>query len=86
MPTYDFRCKNAECNHAFEKMLKLSEREEYPQNDNCPKCNSEIEQYVAGTCGFTTSESLGRKKAPDSFRELMRRMKKAHPGSTIKDH
>ncbi len=84
MPTYDFRCK--ECGHTFEKMLKFAEREAYPQENRCPECgDGEIEQYIAAPCGFTTPESLGRKKAPDSFRELLRNMKKAHPGSTIKD-
>lgn len=82
---YDFRCKS--CGHTFEENVKLADRENYPKENKCPKClEGEIEQYIAGTCGFTTSESLGRKKAPDSFRELLRRMKKAHPGSTIKDH
>lgn len=85
MPTYDFRCKK--CDHTFEKSLSFSEREEYPKTNKCPECgDGEIIQYIGGVCGFTTSESLGRKKAPDGFREILRRMKKAHPGSTIRDH
>jgi predicted transcriptional regulator len=33
--------------------------------------------------GFTSSESLGRIKAPAEFRDLLKAIKKENPGSTI---
>lgn len=83
MPKYDFKCK--ECGHTFEKQLKTSERSDYIKNTKCPECSEGEIQQILGNPGFTTSQSLGRKKAPEEFRELMRRIKDAHPNSTIKD-
>lgn len=38
MPTYDYKCSNSKCNHAFEMLLSIDERDA-PCRVKCPKCN-----------------------------------------------
>ncbi|XAO17283.1 hypothetical protein [Escherichia phage FL33] len=35
MPMYDYKCQSEDCGHEYEKIKKISERE----NDVCPKCH-----------------------------------------------
>lgn len=43
MPTYNYRCKNKECEHEFEALHKMS-----APHPPCPKCNhEEVERLIS---------------------------------------
>lgn len=46
MPTYEYRCKTAECSHITEKTCKFQERYDSPE---CEKCGGETEQIISTT-------------------------------------
>lgn len=72
MPTYTF--KNKETEEEFEKFMKNSEREEFLKN------NPDIEQTYryAPSVGYDDSH-----KPDDGFRDILRKVKKDHPGSDV---
>lgn len=84
MPRYDFRCN--ECGNVQEESLKIAEKD--TAIISCKECGSEdTEQtFIAASLAFMTPEGLGRKKAPGDFRNFLSAIKKAHPGSAIRDH
>lgn len=83
MPTYVFQCKT--CEHSFERLLKIANMDE-PLSENCPECGKpSVQRIVGGSHAFMTPESLGRKKAPEEFRNWLSAVKKVNPGSTIRD-
>jgi hypothetical protein len=85
---YEYKCRA--CGHEVLKNISMSRREEPTlapcENEECGKV--EVFQYFGNgaTYAFMSPEGLGRKKAGGDFRNLLSIMKKAHPGSTIKDH
>ncbi len=85
MPTYDFRC--SECGHTSDKFLKIADLDSSVDLP-CPECGklNFNRAYLSANHAFMSPESLGRNKAPSDFRNFLSAIKKAHPGSTIKDH
>lgn len=75
---YQYACKP--CGHNFEVTKKLAEID---RAEACPECQSGETQRVINVPGFTTSESLGRKKAPEDFRFFLKRLHKNTPGSMM---
>ena len=81
---YDFKCNS--CEHVQTEVMSIA-RMESGDPVVCKECGGESHKaFTACVLGFTTSESLGRKKAPGDFRNFLSAVKKAHPGSAIKDH
>ena len=75
MPTYDYRCK--ECGNEQEVKLKLAELDTAAVK--CYNCGGECERFMgAANHAFMSPETLGRKKAPSDFRNLLSAIKKAH--------
>lgn len=87
MPTYCYKCEA--CSESFEKILKIAEMDE-PLGAECPECSvvgHVIRQIGLGqTLAFMTPESLGRKKAPEDFRNWLSAVKRANPKGDIRDH
>lgn len=83
MPIYEYKCKV--CGTVFERILSFSRMTE-PLTQACPNCNANetIEQCFTAAA-IMDPYSLGRVKPSSTFREKLRNIKKAHPGSTIKD-
>lgn len=75
---YQYACKS--CQHPFEVVKRLAE---FDRVEACPQCNSEDTHRVITVAGFTTSESLGRKKAPEEFRDFLKVIHKNTPGSNM---
>lgn len=51
MPMYDFQCKA--CQHNFELMLSLAERNQESEKKICPKCSSkEVGQVLSSGSGY----------------------------------
>jgi putative FmdB family regulatory protein len=75
---YQYACKD--CGHNFEVTKKLSEID---RPEPCRECESSETHRVISVPGFTTSESLGRLKAPEDFRFFLKRLHKNTPGSMM---
>lgn len=85
MPYYTYQCKH--CAYSDAVFAKISDRD-LLVDTYCTQCEVGLlfrpPEAGLGT-GFTSSESLGRAKAPKEFRDLMSHMKRINPGSTIKE-
>jgi len=74
MPQYTFEDKDT--GHIETLVMTLSEREEYLKN------NPNKQQIITKPNGFIAGVSA---KPDNVFRDMLKEMKKANPGSTIND-
>lgn len=44
MPMYEYKCKNENCNHEFDKIMKFND-----PNPECPICKMETEKKISKT-------------------------------------
>ena len=81
MPYYTYVCET--CGEQDTRRAKIAERD-VPVGDPClnTACAGILIRPPASP-GFTSSESLGRIKAPSEFRDLLKAIKKENPGSNI---
>lgn len=84
MPFYRYFC--TDCDHEETVLLKIGAR------DALVGTAHTLPEHCKGTLfrppespGFTSSESLGRVKAPSEFRDLLKAIKKENPRSNIKE-
>ncbi len=85
MPIYEYECDC--CEMRFEKFLPMHRRDEpltQPCPNGCEKSNVTLQWSTSSI--IADSFKLGRVKPSDEFRDKIRRVKKAHPGSTIRDN
>lgn len=82
MPFYAHRC--TECGAGMEFTLRIADRDKMV-GTVCPECQSGVLRREVEMPGFTDSYSLGRIKAPREFRDMLSKMKRDNPGSTIKE-
>ena len=75
---YHYVCTG--CGHHFDVVKKLAEIDRV---EVCPECVTDITKRIIHAPGFTTSESLGRRKAPDGFRDIIKTIHQSTPGSKI---
>lgn len=75
---YEYAC--SDCNHVFEVVKRLAEIDRV---EACPQCGSQETARKIFAPGFTTSESLGRVKAPGEFRDLLKTIHTRTPGSQM---
>lgn len=75
---YEYNCPD--CQNVFEVVKRLSEIDRV---EVCPQCSGTSSTRAIGAPGFTTSENLGRKKAPEEFRSFLRTLHKNTPGSQM---
>lgn len=81
MPYYTYVCET--CGDRNTRYSKIVERD-VPVGDPC--LNTTCAGFLIRPPempGFTSSESLGRIKAPAEFRDLLKAIKKENPGSNI---
>ena len=77
MPTYDYQCSG--CGMHVELVLPIADRDT-PCTVPCTECGSTIERLPgAPGIGYT----FGGTKTPDSFKDVLRNIKKNHRHSTI---
>lgn len=63
MAMYEYKCTNEECLHEFEKIVKVSQRND---EKKCPKCNSKSKRKVSKSSfqfkgsGFYTTDYGGK--------------------------
>lgn len=74
---YTYKCPHE---HIFDVVKRLAD---HGREEKCPECGEIGERYITKTPGFTTSESLGYKKAPRDFRNFLNVIHKNTPGSKM---
>lgn len=83
MPMYDFKCKT--CDYVQTETMSIA-RMESGEEAVCGSCGGEsAKTFTVTNWAAMSPEALGRNKAPADFRNFLSQVKKAHPGSTIKD-
>lgn len=82
MPLYDYKCDD--CGNEQEVSCKIAEMDD-PKT--CVKCGGKkMTRFIAtANHAFMAPEQLGRKKAPQDFRDFLKAVHKAHgPNSQIR--
>ena len=81
MPFYDFGC--SECSHEFETFKTIAEYD-IPLNEPCPSCYKVgyVQRLVSGA-EICDPISLGVRKVPAGYNEVIKNIKKSYPGNTI---
>lgn len=87
MITYDYRC--LKCGFAWEERKPMVDRD-LPLAEPCLKCGAQredggeevIERYLPSTQGLNYSGE--KRKVPEAFKDILRRIKSQHAHSTIK--
>ena len=74
MPTYEFR--DNETGETFEKRMSILDLDKYKED------NPNLEQYHSTYPGLVADAHV-RDKRPDGFKDVLKSIKKANPGSTI---
>lgn len=77
MPVYSF--ENKETNEQFELTMSMAEREPYLE------ANPNIKQIFTKFPGIGDPGRLGITKVDDGFKDVLKNVKKHHPGSIKKD-
>ena len=84
MPNYDYICKA--CSHTFEEFLKIKDHEK-PCKKPCPKCGEKkVEQYIASAPPIIDPVRLGIRKPDSGFKEVISKIKQAHPRHGMRDY
>ena len=81
MPVYEYGC--SECSHEFEEFKTIAEYD-VPLKEACPSCYKVgyISRLISGA-EICDPGSLGVKKVPKGYNEIIKNIKKNHPGNTI---
>ena len=81
MPFYDFGC--SECSHEFEEFKTIAEYDA-PLSEPCPSCYKigYIQRLISGA-DICDPVSLGIRKVPKGYNDVVKNIQKNHPGNTI---
>ena len=81
MPFYEYGCN--ECSHEFEEFKTMAEYD-IPLSEPCPSCYKigYIQRLISGA-EICDPVSLGVRKVPAGYNEVVKNIKKNHPGNTI---
>ena len=81
MPVYEYGCN--ECSHEFEAFKTIAEYD-IPLSEPCPSCYKVgyITRLISGA-EICDPISLGVRKVPTGYNEVIKNIQKNHPGNTI---
>jgi len=81
MPFYDFGC--TECSYEFETFKTIAEYD-IPLGEPCPSCYKVgyVQRLVSGA-EICDPISLGVRKVPKGYNEVIKNIQKNHPNNTI---
>ena len=81
MPFYEYGC--SECSHEFEDFKTISEYD-VPLSEPCPSCYKVgyIQRLISGA-EICDPVSVGVRKVPKGYNEMVRNMKKNIPGNKL---
>ena len=77
MPSYDYHCLS--CDKLFEEVRTIATRD-VPCESPC-ECGGTIERVLLGAPGI--SYTYGGPKTPETFKDVLRKIKKNHIRNTI---
>lgn len=85
MPFYDYRC--SKCEHTFEEFHKCDDHDK-PCKKPCPKCKAKksVQQVILQAPAACDPLRVGSIKPDSGFREVISKIKQAHPRNTLKDY
>lgn len=84
MPNYDYRC--GACDHRFEEFRSIKDRKK-PCKAPCPSCGEKaVEQFIASAPVLIDPVRLGVRRPDSGFKEVISKIKAAHPRSKMKDY
>ena len=81
MPFYLYEC--SECSHQFEE-FKIIDEYDVPLSEPCPSCYKVgyISRLISGA-EICDPISLGVRKVPKGYNEVIKNIKKSYPGNTL---
>ena len=81
MPVYEYGCN--ECSHEFEEFKTIAEYD-IPLSEPCPSCYKigYIQRLISGA-EICDPVSVGVRKVPKGYNEVIKNIKKNYPGNTI---
>jgi len=81
MPFYEYGC--SECSHEFEEFKTIAEYDA-PLKEPCPSCYKVgyITRLISGA-EICDPVSVGVRKVPKGYNEVIKNIKKSYPGNTI---
>ena len=81
MPFYLYEC--SECSHQFEE-FKIIDEYDVPLSEPCPSCYKVgyIDRLISGA-EICDPISLGVRKVPKGYNEVIKNIKKSYPGNTL---
>ena len=81
MPVYEYGCN--ECSHEFEEFKTMAEYD-VPLSEPCPSCYKVgyISRLISGA-EICDPVSVGVRKVPKGYNEVVKNIKKNYPGNTI---
>ena len=81
MPFYEYGC--SECSHEFEQFRTMAEYD-VPLKESCPSCYKVgyISRFISGA-EICDPVSLGVRKVPKGYNEVIKNIKKSYPGNHI---
>ena len=81
MPFYEYGCN--ECSHQFEEFKVIAEYD-VPLSEPCPSCYKVgyIDRLISGA-EICDPVSLGVRKVPKGYNEVIKNIKKSYPGNNI---
>lgn len=85
MPTYSYICDKEDCQHEFEKRLRMSQVND-PTEEPCPECNEQgtVRRKITNA-RFRRTDDLKR-NTDEGFREVISKIKEHHPLNDIPDN
>lgn len=78
MPLYEYQC--SACGEIFDKFSSIADRN-IPTEEPCPSCGEKQVTQKIGPTPIADPVRLGRIKAPEGFRDVLRNVKKNTYGS-----
>ena len=84
MPVYEYGCN--ECSHEFEEFKTMAEYD-IPLSEPCPSCYKigYIQRLISGA-EICDPVSVGVRKVPKGYNEVVKNIKKQHPGNTLDEN
>ena len=81
MPFYEFECE--QCSYAFEAFQTIANID-VPLEQPCPSCKKVgyVQRLISGA-DICDPVSLGVRKVPTGYNEVIKNIQKNHPGNTI---
>ena len=84
MPFYEYEC--SECSHQFEEFRTIAKYDE-PLKEPCPSCfHIGYISRLISSIKICDPVSVGARKVPRGYKEVIRNIKKSHPGGTLDEN